>query len=255
MNTTKVILLSAIVLLTACEKEHTTKLKLEQSTTVGSVTKSSWSVNWNAFTHGTTYTAAQATECFGNVTGWNDTRTYISNGTCRIALQPNATAAADGIVANVKIAEGREYEVDYDVRFHSQFDWGKGGKLGFGFAIGESSAKVIWYETETGSIVFQPYIGTETFGKAYPASGSLNKGDWYHVHLYVKSNTGSNTDGQVLLAVNGTTVLDKAMQWTTDNSLISKLTFHTYRGCDKQYYESETVDYIYYDNLKVHKIN
>ncbi|CAF3144779.1 unnamed protein product [Rotaria sp. Silwood2] len=25
---------------------------------------------------------------------------------------------------------------DFDVKFHSQFDWGRGGKVGFGFGIG-----------------------------------------------------------------------------------------------------------------------
>ncbi|CAF2915560.1 unnamed protein product [Rotaria sp. Silwood2] len=28
------------------------------------------------------------------------------------------------------------YELDFDVKFHSQFDWGRGEKVGFGFGIG-----------------------------------------------------------------------------------------------------------------------
>lgn len=272
-------ILSATVLLAACSKEAgEPKLKLEQSTAVGSVINSTWSENWDALTHGTTYTTSQAVNSFGNVTGWNESRTYISNGTCRIALQPNALSGAGGVVANVDISDGSAYEVDYDVRFHSQFDWSRGGKLGFGFSIGEGntggdpgwdgnggSARIMWYQTDAGRVFFQPYLYFkdqsgqygETFGKSYPSTGSLNKGQTYHIHLYVKSNTGSSTNGHVQLVIDGTVVLDRDIRWTTNDNqrLIKGLTFHTFRGGSQDYWKSSTVGYIYYDNLKVHKIN
>jgi len=227
MNATKVILLSATLLLAACEKEHPNKLKIEQSTTVGSVTKSTWSVNWNTFTHGTTYTSSEAVGCFGNVTGWNDARAYISNGTCRIA-------SAEGIKADIDIAAGKEYEVDYDVRFHSQFTWNKGGKLGFGFSTGVDSVSLAWNRNAVFTVS----------GKHYPSRGSLNRGQWYHIHLYVRN------DGKVLLTIDGKTVLNQTGNWSR-KEMISKLTFHT----SQEFSESAIVDYIYYDNLKVHKIN
>ncbi|SFD27006.1 hypothetical protein SAMN05518672_1011377 [Chitinophaga sp. CF118] len=278
-TTTKTIALSAMVLLAACSKEATQpQLKLDQATAVGSVINNTWAVNWDNFTHGTVYTTDQAVSSFGNVTGWNDARTFISNGSCRIALQPNALSAAGGVVANINITDASAYEVDYDVRFHSQFDWSRGGKLGFGFSIGEGntggdpgwdgnggSARIMWYQTDAGRVFFQPYLYFkdqsgeygETFGKSYPSTGSLNKSQWYHVHLYVKSNTGSNTDGHVQLVIDGTVVLDRDIRWTTNDSqrLIKGLTFHTFRGGSQDYWESSTVGYIYYDNLSVHKIN
>lgn len=278
-TTTRTIALSAFVLLAACSKEATQQpLKLDQAAAVGSVINSTWSVNWDNFTTGTTYTTAQAVSSFGNVTGWNESRTYISNGNARITLQPNALSGAGGVVANVDISDGSAYEVDYDVRFHSQFDWSRGGKLGFGFSIGEGntggdpgwdgnggSARIMWYQTDAGRVFFQPYMYFrdqsgqygETFGKSYPSTGSLNKGQTYHIHLYVKSNTGSNTDGHVQLVIDNTIVLDRNMRWTTNDAqrLIKGLTFHTFRGGSQDYWESSTVGYIYYDNLRVHKIN
>jgi hypothetical protein len=278
-TTTRTLALSALVLMASCAKEATqAPLKLEQTTAVGSVINSTWSVNWDNFTTGTTYTTTQAVSSFGNVTGWNESRTYISNGNARITLQPNALSSAGGVVANVDISDGSSYEVDYDVRFHSQFDWSRGGKLGFGFSIGEGntggdpgwdgnggSARIMWYQTDAGRVFFQPYMYYkdqsgeygETFGKSYPATGSLNKGQTYHIHLYVKSNTGSNTDGHVQLVIDGTIVLDRDMRWTTNDAqrLIKGLTFHTFRGGSQDYWESTTVGYIYYDNLKVHKIS
>jgi len=277
--TARTFALSALVLMAACGKEATQQpLKPDRTTAVGNVINSTWNVDWNNFTTGTTYTTDQAVSSFGNVTGWNESRTYISNGNARITLQPNALSGAGGVVANINITDGSAYEVDYDVRFHSQFDWSRGGKLGFGFSIGEGntggdpgwdgnggSARIMWYQTDAGRVFFQPYIYFkdqsgqygETFGKSYPSSGSLNKGQTYHVHLYVKSNTASNTDGQVQLVIDGTVVLDRAIRWTTNDAqrLIKGLTFHTFRGGSQDYWESSTVGYIYYDNLKVHKIN
>lgn len=278
-TTTRTIVLSALVLMASCGKEATQQpLKLDQATAVGNVINSTWAVNWDNFTTGTTYTTDQAVSSFGNVTGWNESRAYISNGNARITLLPNALSGAGGVVANINITDGSAYEVDYDVRFHSQFDWSRGGKLGFGFSIGEGntggdpgwdgnggSARIMWYQTDAGRVFFQPYIYFrdqsgqygETFGKSYPSSGSLNKGQTYHVHLYVKSNTGSNTDGHIQLVIDGTIVLDRAMRWTTNDAqrLIKGLTFHTFRGGSQDYWKSSTVGYIYYDNLKVHKIS
>jgi hypothetical protein len=85
----------------------------------------------------------------------------------------------------------------------------------------------------------------------------LNKAQWYHVHLYIKSNTGSNTDGHVQIVIDGTVVLDRDMRWTTNDAkrLIKTLSFHTFRGGSESYWESTTDGYIYYDNLSVHKIS
>jgi hypothetical protein len=50
---------------------------------------------------------------------------------------PNSVVHENGFGANFPIEEGTEYEVDFDLKFHSQFTWSRGGKVGFGFRIGK----------------------------------------------------------------------------------------------------------------------
>lgn len=239
---------------------------------------STWSVNWDNYANGTTYTSTNAANDFGNVTGWNNNRGYISNGNLRIQLDPNALSAAGGVVANIDVSDGTAYEMDYDIRFHSQFDWSRGGKVGFGFSIGDGNTggdpawdgnggtlRLMWYRNDANRVYFQPYLYYrdqpgqygDDFGLTYPASGSIQKGTTYHVHLYIKSNTGSNANGHVQIVINGTVLLDRDIRWTTNDSkrLIRGVTFHTFRGGSQSYWESPTVGYIYYDNLSIHKIN
>jgi hypothetical protein len=237
----------------------------------------SWWVNWNNYADGM-YPDTDALLDFGNASGWVNSRAWISNGSLRVRLSPKTLSAAGGIISNIEIADGSAYELDYDLRFHSLFDWSRGGKLGFGFLIGDGntggnpawdgnggSIRLIWYQTTAGRVYFQPYLyykdqpgqDGNNFGLTYPATGSLSRGKWYHVHLYVKSNTGSNTNGRALLAINGTVLLDMPIRWTTNDSkrLIRSLSFHTFRGGSTPDYESATLGYIYYDNLKLHKIS
>ncbi|HEX2629310.1 MAG TPA: hypothetical protein VHM26_09865, partial [Chitinophagaceae bacterium] len=215
-------------------------------------------INWENRTNQTTYTSSQGAADFGNVSGWNDSRAYISNGngggqSARVTLLPNALSGAGGMITNVDITDGAEFEMDFDVKFHSQFNWGKGGKVGFGFLVGEGntggdpgtdgnggSLRLMWYQTSAGRVFFQPYIYYkdqpgqygDTFGKSYPSSGSLVKGNWYHVHMWIRSNTGSSTNGRAQIIINGTTVLDQTLRWTTNDAqrLIKRLSWHTFRG-------------------------
>jgi hypothetical protein len=272
--------LSVSLLAIACQKESSitnNELPTESKSVTADAINSTWSVNWNNYGDGV-YTRAAATNDFGNLSSWNDTRTWISGGACRIKLLKDALSGDGGVIANIDISDGTAYELDYDVKFHSQFDFSRGGKIGFGFLIGDGntggdpgwdgnggSLRLMWYQTDAGRVFFQPYIyhkdhPTEfgnTFGKSYPSSGSLNKGQWYHVHLYIKSNTGSNTNGHVQIVINGTVVLDTNIRWTTNDSkrLIRQMSFHTFRGGSQTYWQSSTDGYIYYDNLAVHKIS
>ena len=238
---------------------------------------SNFSENWDSYTHGSQYTSAQAAADFGNISGWNQGRSMISNGNLRVTLEPNALSGAGGIVSNIDVSDGSAYELDFDIRFHSQFDWSRGGKLGFGFAIGEGNAggdpawdgnggtlRLMWYNNN-GRVYFHPYVYYkdqpgqygDNFGKSYPSSGSLVKGQTYHVHMYIKSNTGSNTDGRAQILIDGAALLDINIRWTTNDAqrLIKQVTFHTFRGGSQDYWMSSTVGYIYYDNLVVHKIS
>jgi hypothetical protein len=285
MRTTIAMLLASTGLIfTSCKKQTSTvagetpppQVITEDPAEVNAI-KSTWTTNWNNYGDGT-YTSGSAAADFGNVSGWNQSRAWISGGTCRITLLKNALSGAGGVIANIDISDGSAYELDFDVRFHSQFDFSRGGKIGFGFLVGDGntggdpgwdgnggSLRMMWYQTDAGRVFFQPYVYYRdqpgefgnSFGKSYPSSGSLTKGTWYHVHMYIKSNTGSNTDGRAQILVNGTTLLDQAIRWTTNDSkrLIRTLSFHTFRGGSQSYWMSASDGYIYYDNLSVHKIS
>ncbi|CAF3932615.1 unnamed protein product, partial [Rotaria sordida] len=237
------------------------------------------SINWDTRGHQQPYTDAMARSDFGSVTGWNNNRAMTSSGTLRITVEKNALSGAGGLISNTRIPDGSAYELDFDVRFHSQFDWSRGGKVGFGFGIGNGNTgcnlptdggggtlRLMWYQNpSTKRVYFHPYVYHagmpgpcgSNFGKSYPSSGSIEKGKWYKVHMYVKSNTGNNANGQVQVLINGETVIDQSIRWTTNDSkrLINNLSFHTFRGGKGDEWKSGTDGYIYYDNLYVRQIS
>ncbi|CAF0759571.1 unnamed protein product [Adineta steineri] len=214
---------------------------------------------------------------FGSVSGWHNDRAMISNKNLRITLRKNALSGESGIVSATRIPDGSAYELDFDVRFHSQFDWSRGGKVGFGLGIGNRNTgcnvpfdgaggtlRLMWYN-DGKRVYFYPYVYHagmagpcgSNFGKLYPSSGSLEKGKWYKVHMYIKSNTGSNANGHVQIKINGDTLIDQSILWTTNDSkrLISNLSFHTFRGGSGDHWKSDVDSYIYYDNLSVRQIS
>lgn len=277
------------MMLTACKKSGSVTVQPEEVPGAGNIAalaiNSNLSVNWNSRTNGTTYTRSQAEADFGNVTSWNDSRAYITNGKdgtngCRITLLPNALSSAGGLITDIDVSDGTAYELDFDVKFHSQFAWSRGGKVGFGFKIGDGntgcdpatdgnggSLRLMWYSpnSDPNRVFFQPYVyhrdqaGTcgDTYTARYPSSGALQKGVWYRVHMYIKSNTGTSKNGRAQILINGTPILDTDIRWTTNDSkrLIKSVTFHTFRGGSDTYWQASSTDYIYYDNLVVHKIN
>ena len=69
---------------------------------------STFSVNWNNYADGV-YASSSAAADFGNISGWNDTRTWISGGTCRIKLLANALSGAGGVIGNIDISDGSAF--------------------------------------------------------------------------------------------------------------------------------------------------
>ena len=151
------------------------------------------SINWDNYADQQEYTNAMARSDFGSVTGWKNSRAMISKGTLRIKMERNALSGAGGLISNTRIPAGSEYELDFDVRFHSQFDWSRGGKVGFGLGIGNRNTgcnlptdggggtlRLMWYNNTCAKrVYFQPYIYHygmsgpcgSNFGKSYPSSG------------------------------------------------------------------------------------
>jgi hypothetical protein len=214
-------------------------------------------INWSKYADQQTYTAAMARADFGSVTGWVDSRAMTSNGTLRITIVKNALSGDGGLISNTKLPNGTAYELDFDVRFDRQFDWSRGGKVGFGFGIGNGntgcnlpldgaggSLRLMWYNnTDAKRVYFYPYVYYygmpgpcgSNFDKLYPSSGtsyshstiysyfdllsgSIQKDQWYRVYMYIKSNIGNNTNGHVQIKINNEVVIDQDMRWTTNDS-------------------------------------
>jgi hypothetical protein len=263
----------------SCEKSTSESVKKENDTLPEVITPDpvdeplfTKTVNWNNRSDGA-YSTSNAISDLGTLTGWKEARTIISGNTLRLKIEKNALSSTGGMVANIDVESGSEYEVQFKVKFHSEFDWSKGGKVGFGFRIGDgntgcdkaddgngASARLMWY-TSNGNTIFKPYLyykdmpddcGDNLVSSAkYPASGSIQKGVWYTVKIYVKSNTASNKDGRVKFTVDTQTILDQPIRWTTNDSkrLINKLSFSTFRGGSTSDWESDTDGYIYFDDL------
>lgn len=220
------------------------------------------------------YSLTQATTDFKNVLGWAPARMNISAGKMKTTLAKNVVGPDGGLVSWIDVPDAAGYQLNFDMMFDSQFDFSAGGKIGYGFLLGEGytggvpgtdgnggSARLMWYKGWDGRVYLKPYLyykdqpgqyGND-FAKSYPATGSVAKGTWYSVKMLVKSNTGSNTDGRIQIVINGTTVMDQAIRWTTNDlkRMINRVCFETFRGGADASWQSTTDGHIYFDNVSL----
>jgi hypothetical protein len=247
------------------------------TTTGGSTTPTgtfNLGINWNNLVDGSTYSYAQSLIDFKNMVYWNAYNTQVSGGALKATLQANVVGTTGGVIAKTDVPDAAAYQLNFDMKFDPNFDFSWGGKVGFGMLLGDGntggdpgwdgnggSFRIMWYKnTSTSPVILKPYVyykdqpGTygDDFGKVYPTGGaSIQKGVWYNIKMYAKSNTGSNTDGRVQLVINGTTVLDQAIRWTTNDlkRMINNIVLETFRGGSETYWSSPTNGSIYFDNV------
>ena len=246
-----VLFISPVLLFNSCKEDLNPVMSTEEGSTKARAVYATRSISFDRTTG--TYLTADAVTDFGNMTtGWNESRAYITTNQCQIKLLKNALSASGGMIAKYDISDGSEYSTTFKVKFHTDFEWCTGGKLGPGFFMGDmaaggsggsdgngGSARLVWHKNSSGDAYFQAYAYHKdqpgAYGSSYgrfPATGSLNKNQWYTVTLYVKSNTGSNTNGLLKLTVDGNLVVNQAMRWTTNDAkrLVDRMEFATFRG-------------------------
>jgi len=211
------------------------------------------SVDWNNWTNGVNYNVAMAIADFGdihNFTHAEQARTLISLNRLRVTLLKNAYGASGGVITNSEIDNLEAYEMNYKIKFHADFDFATGGRLGFGFQIGDGAAgvangeggtfRLAWDKDANGDVYFKPYIyyadqpGTsgDDFGVRYPASGSIGGSVWYNVKMVFKANTKLDRNGRAELYINGVQVLNAPIRWTKDHAKrkVNQLLFSNYRA-------------------------
>jgi hypothetical protein len=234
------------------------------------------------------YSSVAAITDFGNIdTPFNEFGNgTISENALKIRIPKNTMSATDptpfgdGLRYNVDIEDGEEYELSFKVKFDVNFKWSRGGKIGPGLVIGKglsgckpvindgASARFMWYGTgdntkETNIVYFQPYLyfadqtsncGT-TFSKK---SVNLQKNKWYTLYMRVKSNTGDNSDGAIVMKVDGVELYSNtSFRWTKTTSsdrLVKKMSFNVFRGGSSENWISPTDDDVYFDDIKWTKL-
>lgn len=225
------------------------------------------------------YTKDMAIADFGVPVEMNWQNTDIVDNQARVRIPANTLS--QGNIVNIDVADGTEYELSFKVKFGPGFDWSRGGKVGFGFHIGNGytgcnkadnglggTARLMWYNpagTKTNFVTsgtyFRPYLYYkdmpencgDNFGKQ---SKQLAAGTWYNIKIKVKSNTASNKDGWVSYEVDGENLLTQSLRWTTNDAYrkIRYITFHNFRGGSDTYWQSATDSYIYFDDLVFRRI-
>ncbi|GAA4338087.1 polysaccharide lyase [Flaviaesturariibacter amylovorans] len=203
---------------------------------------------------------------------WKGSGSRISGGMLRTTLLRNILGPDGGTVAEVDVPDAVAYRLSYNLMFASSFDFSAGGKVGFGLLIGAGhsggvpswdgnggSVRLMWYKGTDGRVCLRPYVYYKDqpgiyghdFGKTFPATGSLIRGKWYPVKIFVKSNKGLVADGRISITIAGVVVLDRAIRWTTNDlqRQIKKVVFETFRGGIEPYWQSATDGSIYFNNV------
>lgn len=235
-------------------------------------------LDWDTKNNGL-YSEADARKDFKNLSSWNS-RIIIQDKAVAVKLLANELSGKGGIVSRTNIPSTMGYRLTFDVMFPADFEWGRGGKVGFGLYVGDGntgcdraddgnggSARMMWYTNDNGITKFKPYLyykdmpGTcgDSFisSAAYPETGSIQKEKWYKISIYVKSNTGADKNGHVTYSVDNKVILDESIRWTTNNAkrMINTLTFATFRGGSDQKWMVDQDTQILFDNLKLEKVN
>ena len=282
MTTITAVALSFSLLFMACEKKPLDDQRIrmdEQKLASGSGSPTSITVNWNNWTHGVTYTVAKAIADFGHVSGFTQAeqaRTMISEGRLRVKLLKDEYGADGGVISTTNVPEHDSYELKFKIKFHADFNFGptgKGGRLGWGFIIGDGAGSVetgdggsfrlAWDKDASGNAYFKPYAyfadqtvtsGTH-FGKRYPATGSSLTGSvWYNIRMVFKANTYLNNNGRAELYINGVQVLDRQIRWTKDHvkRLVKQITFSNYRSGSGS--QVTTNGLVYFDDFELNSL-
>jgi len=246
-------------------------MAMATTTTTSTATPYRFSINY-AGRPNTGYTTTQASPDYKNLSYWMGSRSTLYNGMLTTTLARYTVGINGGTLSKMNVPDASEYTVSFRMMFDSNFDFSAGGKVGFGALIGTGytggvpgwdgnggSARIMWYKGAGGRVYLKPYIyhkdqpGTygNDFGKTYPATGNIAKGVWHTVKIYVKSNTGWNTDGRLTMTINGSTLIDQPIRWTTNNAnrLINNIVFETFRGGSESYWQSATDGKIYFNSI------
>jgi hypothetical protein len=241
---------------------------------------SSKTVNFN-LSDAVVNTDAEATILFNNtINGWDINRASISGNALKITLPPEA-GSDNGMECRIDVTDNAKYELSFDIKFQLGFDFSKGGKLGFGFAIGDGvsggrnteatidnlggSFRVMW-RTDKGVPYLHPYVYYKDmlvqFGTDFESSryNNIVADQYYRIRLTINVNTSPtlpNGYGKMEVSANGgatyATVWEKKdIRWSgggVADLKVKTLYFSTFRGGKDSSWDGSSAQSIYFDNL------
>ena len=158
---------------------------------------------------------------------------------------PGQIGGASGHTFHLRIRPGREYLLEYKIRFDGDFDWSLGGKIP-GLAGGNSpsgcvttnglgfSARLMW--REVGKLIGYLYDNNQVnrCGTALGASNySFTANRWFTIKQRVKLNTGMVGDGIYQVWVDDRLVINRSnieYMNVAPNLLIDQVMFETFYG-------------------------
>lgn len=229
-------------------------------------------------------TTSSAESIFGNdIQGWDSGIASISDNKLKIRLQ--AGAGTNGaMTSKINVGDGRKYRLKFNVKFEDGFDFSRGGKIGFGFFIGDGvtggnntqatqqnkggSFRVMWRTDNGGSPYFIPYVYYKDmngqFGDDFDSNryNNITDNKWYTIRLTVFVNSHENlADGYAKMQVSSdfgntyTKVWEKNnMRWSgnssSSNRKVKEINFHLFRGGANSSWDGNNgTQSVYFDSL------
>jgi hypothetical protein len=174
-------------------------------------------------------------------------RTILMEGPTQVfrgGFQANTFGGANGNNVRLKIRPGREYLLEYRIRFDGNFPWTRGGKIpglagataptgcvtttGTGF-----SARMMW--REGGRLIGYVYDNDQggDCGNVFQTGFTFQANQWHAIKQRVRLNTGRNHDGILQVWVDDRMVLDqsnRAYMNESPTNRIDVVLFHSFFG-------------------------
>jgi len=251
------VIVSFLLFFASCKKsipitENTLLEQKNKKANESTISSSNISVNWNNWPNDVNYTVAMATADFGHVNNFQQVeqaRTSISLSRLRVTLLENEIGAAGGVINYSNIDSHSGYELNYKMKFASNFDFATAGYFGFGLGIGDgllaapdgegAGFRMRWKKDTNGDVYIHPYLNyadqngpnDNDFGVRYPATGSIQGGVYYNIKMVFKANTKMNKNGRAEVYVNNVQVLNVPIRWTKNHEKrkANTILFENYR--------------------------
>ncbi|WP_445356078.1 polysaccharide lyase [Microbulbifer sp. EKSA008] len=155
----------------------------------------------------------------------------------------------------------------YDVKFHRNFEFVKGGKL-HGLAGGGQASGCVPIDPKSWSVRVkfgaEGRVGLYTYhqdrvarcGDGYQGNDSFRfeRDTWYRIELFVQLNSSANNaDGYIELFINGKKIIEEqGLRLTgSDRVAIDKFQFSTFHGGSSALWSPSKKVYAYFDNISV----